>query len=494
MKQQQQVEITPSSPLGTLTSVEAHKKFQSSLSIDPILNVSSTISGDSDKEFKLSSRRWLVLMACSIFGLAIALTDNISPILLLFLDLLDLNIQQYLYLQPLFHYVMMASAFPIALFVDKYGIKIALRTSAGLFVLHGFLRAYLFYPDLPFQSSLRLPCYIISIMVGAEMMTIFFLLPLKVSETWFSSSRRTVAWAFMMSQINVGVCFGSYFYPRIVTKVNDFKILAHINIVCVIITAISSVILVQKSEPKYPPNERAVKASNEPPRSFRKSIIEMIKHRDIVLHLLHVATFESLTQCIGSVLQPVLKSIGYDEIFIGNLMFVNSFITIVMQIFLAFFVHSMRDPTLICKAGSFLHGLLFTVFILIIISPQSSWMLVGVSTILTVCRSWALPNFTNMTAHLACGIVSQATIIGFSMSLAVFILTVINLVFTKLIGESGKGSQHDYNYSLVFLCILTLVNELIYLGFFQGRAATKIRTHEETKPKDKRLAEDLMYS
>jgi len=416
---------------------------------------------------EVSRERWFVLAAFALFGMSIALSDVTSPILNLFLKLLDLDIKQYLYLQPLFYYVMMALAFPTAIFVDKYGIKRAMRVSAALFVLHGFTRSMLFFPNFPYHETYRIPCYIVSSIIGVEMMTMFFLLPLKVSETWFSTSERSVAWAFMSSQTHVGSCIASFLYPRIIKRVQDFEILAYINMVCTLLTALSSTLLVTKSEPEHPPNERVSKANQETPKSFRISLILMITHRDIVVHLVHLALFESVSLSFNIVMLDILVSIGYQEIFVGNLMSANLLITIVMQVVLAILVHGQKNPTLVCKLSSNIQGLLYVIHLLTVITQQSSWLLILTSITLTLCRCWVTPNLTNMTAHLACGTVSQATVVGFSMFLTVSIMTIINLTFTRLIVIVGDA--HDYSHSLTFLCIITLLNELFYLTCFYGQ-------------------------
>lgn len=466
-------EVIVPGTLAHLTSGNPETLLQSSASMNPILQSSSSINDVPENEFKLSKRRWLVLMAFSLFGLTIALTDITSPILILFLELLDLDIKEYNYLQPIFYYVMVIFAFPTAMFVDKYGIKRAMHTSAGLFVIHGFIRALMFFPELPYHSKIKFPCYIISSMFGVEMMTMFFLLPMKVSETWFSSSERSVAWAFMISQLNVGICIASFVYPRIITTLKDFKILAYVNIACVIVTAVSSILLVTRAEPEHPPNERVAKANKETPRSFKKSLVKMVKHRDMLVHLIHLAIFESLTLSVDSNLQDILKSIGLDGIFTGNLMSANAFITIIMQVLVAFFVNAVKNHTFNCKLGSFLQGILFAVYLLTIIMPQKSWILVSISFFLTVCKSWVTPNFTNMTAHLSCGVVSQATVVGFTMFLIVIVKTVINIIFTKLIVISGEDT-HYYEHALIFLCVLSLLNEIFYLGFFHGQSNVNV--------------------
>lgn len=447
---------------------------------DPGVDASTTSLGpilvDNDQPVKLSKRRWLVLFALSIFGLSIAVTGDTSPILHLILKLLGLRIDKYLYITQIFYYTMAAVAIPTACLVDKYGIKFGVYTCAGLYVLHGFFRFLLYFPDLPGWSDFKIYYWVVSSFLSTIQLSIFFLLPLKVSETWFSESERSVAWTIMFSQLNVGTCFASFLYPRIMQEVMDIKILAYINIVCVSLSALITFTCINRSEPEHPPNKRVAEAAKDT-TPFLVSFMKMIKHKDIMVHLIHMSIFESVTLSMGSATQDIFTSVGFTEVFAGNFMAINAFVGLVMQIIMARFIHKVENITLTCKLSSALQvGVLVMYLVTLMLPGISGWGIIAVSVLLQMCKSWVAPNFTNMTAHLACGTVSQATIIGSSMTVTVATMTVIQTSFVSLIKITDKTTNYDN--SLLFLAILAVVNEAIYLTIFKGQSKSKVIENE----------------
>lgn len=427
------------------------------------LSCSQQILVNTDNNIRLSKRRWLVLFALSVLGFSVALTNDTSPIFHVILKLLELNTHEYIYINQLFNYIMAAIAVPVAWLVDKYGIKCAIYTAAALFIMNGIVNALLYYPELPGWSNNKMYYFITSQFIGTMLFSIYILLPLKVSENWFSESERSVAWTFMISQLSVGVCIASFTFPRIMSKAEDVKILAYINIIFVFINALVTLTCVTKSEPEHPPNKRIAEASNDT-KPFLVSIIKMLRHKSIVLHLIHMSIFESIGLSLQKILQDIFTSVGYSEIFAGNFMSVTALVTLVMTISLASFVHKLKNVTLTCKLGSIAQAVLFIVYLITLMLASPEWILITVGIIFTVCRSWAAPIFTNMTANLACGTVSQATVVGFSVTLTLIAMTVVQLIFAALMDVSGKVT--NYSKSLFFLVILSIINSAIYIIFF----------------------------
>ena len=435
----------------------------------PSNSLSPTVTDDDhDLNVKLSGQRWLVLLAVCVFGLLMTLAIETTPILHTILELLDLRIDKYLYITQTFYYVMALFSVPTAWFVDKYGIKLAIRVAAVLFLIQGTFRALVYYPDLPYWSQFKLFYYITTRLVGVQVFAIFLLLPLKVSESWFSASERSVAWTLMFSQLNIGSCIASFIYPKILKTLEDIKILAYLNIVCVLVTTLTSFICVTKSQPDHPPSKRMAEATKDK-SSFLVSIKKMLKHRDILIHLIHNSIFESAILSESNVIQDIFTSTGHAEEFAGNVISANALISLVMQIILSSFIHKVKNITMSCKLSAFSQALIFVIYLGILAVPSPSWIVIGVSIILTICRSWTLPTFTNMSAYLACGTVSQATIIAASMTLTVLVMTVIQMTFISMIKISKKHT--DYLEGLLFLGVATIINATGYLIFFTGRSA-----------------------
>lgn len=421
---------------------------------------------------RLSPKRWFVLLAISYFGLAHALAGDTSPILNLILKLMDLRVDKYMYITQTFYYAMAIMALPTAWFVDHYGIRVAITSAGGLFLANTLFKTLLYMPNLPAFQAYKFYYFIISCVINTQLMAMFFLLPLKVSETWFSARERTVAWTVMFATMDTGICVGSFVYPRIMQDLNHIYILAYINLIAGITTLIVILFSVTSAAPEHPPSERMARASKDK-TPFLITVKRMLTTRDILLQLIHSAIFESCTLTVAVILQDILISAGFSKIFAGNFMSINALVAIVMLIVMATLVHKVNNITLACKLGSASQTILFIMYLTALLYRAPGWAVVLVSIILNACKSWTTPNYANMVAHLACGVVSQATIVGFSMSSTVITMTVIQLTFVRFMKLStGSHETNDYSHSLMFLMLVCIINELIYLIFFQGRAST----------------------
>lgn len=201
---------------------------------------------------------------------------------------------------------------------------------------------------------------------------------------------------------------------------------------------------------------------------FFVTIRRMLTHKDIMLHQLHNAVSASVSLTVGSVLQDILKSIGFSAIFTGNYLTMNALISIVMLIVMASFVHKVHNATLACKLCSIARSSLFIGLMASMVFKAPGYVIIIASIAATVCKSWSSPHFNNMTAHLACGTVSQPTIVGFAVLTTTLTYSLVQVTFATLI-EKQPGKSSDYHRSLLFLVVVCVIDELIYLILFRGR-------------------------
>lgn len=419
--------------------------------------------------YKLSKQRWLVLFAITLYGLLCAATGEFSVILNTMLKLLELPLDKYIYIGQLFMYLPAISTIPTAWFIDRYGFKVVMYVAVVFMLIRSFFRALMFYPDYPNWQRFKLVYWIISGLAASQSAAIFFCTPLKISENWFAESERSIAWTIMISSYSIGGAIASFIFPRFIHNVSDVKPLAYLNFISGIVVAIVAVSCITRSKPKHPPSERTIKSAAKK-LPWLSSIKKMFKQRDIVLHIMHEIIFDCMLLAVLTVIQDILTRSGHSEIFVGNIMSINSILSVIVVVILAAFVHRVTDITLACKLASITRALVFVVHLLTMLYPTEEWIILAVSVIFIICKSWALPNNNNMTANLVSGTVSEATIAGVSTTLFVIMASVGQVAFVKLIRKNELG-ESDYTRSMTMACMVCVVNSLIYIIFFKGQKA-----------------------
>lgn len=403
-----------------------------------------------------------------------ALAGDTQSVFQMLLKLLDLEVDQYVYISQIFTYMILVLIGPAAVFVDKFGIRPTVLAAVCLFTLNGLFKTLLYLTHLPGWPANKMYYYLASCFFGTLTYSLFILLPLKVSETWFSASERSVAWTILMLQYEVGAFIASLYYPRLIKKVEDFSLIAYIYIVSVVTSAIICVAFVTRSEPDHPPSLRMAE-TNKDTAPFFVTVKRMLKHRDILLHVVHSGIYLSCLYSVSVVLQDILLSIGMSHIFAGNYMAINALVAIIMTIVMASFVHRVQNTLLACKLGSVAQAALFMAQLVSIKMALPGWAIVLVAVLLTLCRSYTSPHFNNMTAHMACGTVSQATIVGFSVVVSTALISVVQVVFASLIIKGNNKSNYDQSFT--FLGIVCLINEALYQIFFRGKTSARIATN-----------------
>lgn len=419
--------------------------------------------------YKLSKQRWLVLFAIMLYGLVGSGTGGFRAILDIMLDLLELPLDKYIYIGQLFMYLPAITTLPTAWLIDKYGLKIVMYLAILSMLIRSVFRALMFYPDFTNWHQLKITYWVLSGLAASQCISIFFCVPLKISENWFAESERSIAWTMMMSSYSIGETLASFFYPRFVHKVDDVKPLAYLNFISGIVVSVVILLCITRSKPKHPPSARTIKSSSKNSPWFM-SIKKLLSQRDIILHSLHEAILESMIMGSSAVIQDILISSNHSKIFVGNLLAATSLLSLVIQVPLAAFVHRITDITLTCKIAAAGRALIYIIQLYTILYPTDDWIVFAVSFLYVVCAAWAMPNNNNMTAHLISGTVSEATIIGVSTPFFVVLMSVGQVAFVKLIRKNSVGKS-DYSQSINMASIVIALNSLVYIIFFKGKSA-----------------------
>lgn len=422
----------------------------------------------------LSKRRWLILISVCLFGFSLAL-QNTSPVLRELLLLLDLDVDKYLYIDLIFNYLIALFAIPAAAFLDIYGIRRTILMAMVFFVLSNFFTTLLYFTNLPGWHHHRIWFYITTHLFKTMCFAMFYLLPLKVSETWFAASERTLAWTIMFLQMEVGNCLVSFAYPRIILGIDDFEILAYVAIVTAVITVLACVSLVTRSKPDTPPSKRAAEKKK---LKILPSLKRMLKRSDILLQSIHQSIYASVVLTFCSVIQDILASIGHSQIFTGNYMLANSALSIILSIVMSSRVHKVSNLLMACKVGSFLQAVQYIMLLMSVLESAPGLGIIGLSVGLTIFRSFTVPINNEMTAHLIVGIVSEPVIIGFQLVTIPILMSVTQTIFAYLIQKHEK--TNDYHNSLLFLIGVCIVNEVFYQVFFQGKKPIEPESDSET--------------
>lgn len=418
------------------------------------------------RTFKLSNRRWAILFAISFFGFGFSLVGESASILHTLLALLELPLHKYVYIQQSLSYISAVTVFPTAWFIDRFGTRLTMYIAAVLTMVADAAYALLYNPSLIYWKEMRRTYWITAKVVSNQISTIFYCLPLKISENWFASSERSVAWTVMMSSINVGISVAAYSYPRFIHQVDDVKPLFYLNTGFGFTTTLVILCCITRSKPKHPPNERATTPTT--PAKCLGSIKIIFKQKDMMIHLVHEAIFEGIYISVLAVIQDILTSVGHTEIFVGNLISISALISVVMIISSSYFVHRINNIILTCKIASILRAIVFVAYLGTMLYPLQGWVVILSSIAFSLIKSWTPPNFTSMTATLASGIVPEAAISGFAIALTMISITASQVVFVLLIGTSEKGKP-DYTYSMAFVIAVCMLNTFVYLIFFQGK-------------------------
>lgn len=416
--------------------------------------------------YLLSKRRWAILLALVVHGICGGLSGETGTILHTYLEILDMTLQEYVYVSQIFMLFNIFATPICSYLIDKHGIKSTMLIVAVLVSIRDMSRALLFNPDLPYWAMLKRIYWVVSVLCGTQVTVIYYCIPLKLSETWFAASERSFAWTAIISAPSIGMSIAAFVLPRFINNVADVKPLFYANIVYMIVTSLFIVLCINRSEPEHPPSERMMKSSITQVSLF-DSFKKVIREPNIVLHLMHEVMYLSIFTTVMDLVQDILTSTQHSKVFVGNLVSLCSIVGVVMQVIFSTCIHWFEDTTIICKTASVAVTTLFITHLSTMIYPFQDWTVLLIALILTTFRCWQAPNYNNMTAHLATGIVSQATIAGMVVTSCTIMMSVTRIGIVSLIKK--KDGRNDYSLVLLVISAMVIANSLVYCIFFKAK-------------------------
>lgn len=314
-----------------MTDIDTRAELSGSQDTSQTVELSLQTEENDQKTFKLSKRRWAICFAVCIFSFMGGISDESSTILHTILELLEMPLTKYVYIGQLFSYLPLVTTIPTAWFVDTYGIRPALYAATAFMLIRNLFRSLMFNTNLPMWEEYKFAYWIISSLAGWQAGSIFWCVPLKISETWFSEAERSLAWTVMVMTGGLGTSVAALVYPRIIHDGRDVKPLFYINIAGAMISTLAVLICVTRSKPKYPPNERTSRSAEALEQiNYLRSIINLFKQRDFMIHLFHAAIYDGVYWALYGIIQDILTSSGHSEVFVGDLISMNSIYSMIV--------------------------------------------------------------------------------------------------------------------------------------------------------------------
>lgn len=431
-------------------------------------------------------------------------TNEVNSILAVYVDLLGMRLDQYVYLSQVFLYVPLLVSVPAAWLLDRFGVRLTVAGAVLLAALRNTARALLFSPDSPAWHQLRYLYWCSSSALVSIVVTIYYCLPLKVSESWFDESERSLALTLVLLTPTVGSALAQLVVPHYVTDAATAHPLAYVNVAAALATALVTPLCVTSSRPAHAPSQRNLLAAKLDQVSMGLKLKRLATDRNVMIQMLALGTFDALLASINLVMQDILAAANLNRVFCGQFLASMALVSFVIQMLGSLRVAGApsgrgapeTSPTRattsvrVCKLYLVAICAAFLVFAASLslhqvpsaLLARSQWWLVVVSAAcFTALRCWAAPHFNELTAHLIAGSVSEATLSAATTVLASVLMNVCSICFVRLRrvrpGEPAPGHAHwpassgrpDYLYSVAFAVFVALAATCLYVTCFDGR-------------------------
>lgn len=366
-----------------------------------------------------------------------------APLLKIILDLLGFtDLKVYTWVTTTCTYISLVTTLPTAWVVDKWGLKFGIYTALMLTILRNGFGALFCLPDLPFYTSLRYVYFVLSSILNQQVMTLFFCLPLKVSETWFKEKERFTAWAIIMIGFNVGSAVSAALIPIYITDRHNIYLLAYCNIIVALILFLIVSICVRDSKPPTPPSDRMMISSNST-LSYLAGMKTMLSNKDFMVHLFFSTCNDTFALSISPILQDILETAKYDNKFCGQLIAIGSIASAVFLFTSSYSVIIIKTSATGCKILASIAIVALILYFQALQMPNSELLIICSLLFRALLSSATRPCFQNMSAHLCSGFVREATISGFSITLAIFLNSIFSLIVVYMRKKIGSV---DYSY------------------------------------------------
>lgn len=368
-------------------------------------------------------------------------------------------------------------ALPAAWFLERFGQ----RKLMFVFVLFISLRTTFFcllYSKTQFAGwiQLRQAYWTAAYLCVSVVQTIFYILPLKISETWFSVEQRTLAWACLDAADFLGQAAWNYALPRLVESQADAYLLRNANLICCLTSVALILFGVTRSKPKYPPNERSDSSNIASQQSIATSLKNIVTNRNVMLVLLYSTFVDSVYIAMQQVMEDVLSAAGYPSLnqFVGVFLSIVLLTNFIAQFVFSYLVSdtdtSMTRSTARYKlvAVNGFCALCLYLFALNNKDSSRSSRLIILSVLAVSLMVFSTINQKNMATYLISGQVAES-VFAAAHTFALVIFSGVYF-FVLMHFKATDHETHRPDYSIAFLVIASSsgLYLLSFLLFFKA--------------------------
>lgn len=417
-----------------------------------------------------------------------------NSILSVYVDLLELPLDQYISLVQLFNYVPLLVSLPAAHFLDRFGLRITVLAAALLAGVRNTIRALLFAPQPAPWHQIKLLCFVVQCCFMNAVVSIYYILPLVVSESWFPESERSLAWTLICVMPLLGTAGSALVVPHYVTDAKTVGPLAYVNLISTGLTLAAVTLCVTKSAPRWAPSERNRRQLKVGTDSMWLKLARLVTDWNVMLQLLALASFEAIINSINFVMQDILSGSGLSKVFCGQFLASMSIVAVVIQVVGSLLMEPTKSversnqrhadeqddaKTRTCKLYMALRLAAFLAYAAALIAPRLAaalgphqwWLALASSTLYTALKCYAAPHYNEKMAQLIAGRVSEASLSAFTTVATCCLMNLFSLLFVRLrrLELAAAASRPDYSQSIAFASGSMALVTLAYLLLFSGR-------------------------
>lgn len=433
-------------------------------------------------------------------------------------DLLGWKLDEYIYMSQIFLYIRPLAALPCAWLIDRFGLRRTIYLALLLTLMRNSTRTLLFSAQITYWQEMKVFYWSICSLCENLIILIYYSLPLKISENWFSEQERSLAFSVVSISPTLGGAISSFVLPRIIQQQQGLHWLATGNLFALLLSILVIMVTVTRSRPKQPPSLRSFEAeqaqqqlrrrsTDQPARQFGENIKNMLTNFHLMLHILTLVTFVAMAQSVTTVVQDVLAASDLSPIFCGNLLALNAVYGSLIQMVSSRYLDSRSSAaqqqnatenemraggkrrTWRMKLLMLLTCLSFLLYLSSLTVEQFwgryQWIMVVVSSLLYgSIQCWTIPYYNDLVADLILvSPVTQATVSAGSGAIFVLLNTPYQMMFVYLrqMGSSSSPppkypsnrsakAKADYSLSMLFAGLIVSAVTFLYLTCFHGPA------------------------
>lgn len=424
-----------------------------------------------------------------------------ASILNVTLELLGLtnNLKKYNLLSQLMSNVPLLVFSPLAAhLLNRCGVRKCLYISVVLISIRSGARILLFVPSLTQNwISFRFVYWIVAQLAACAIIAIYYSLPLKISENWFSASERTFAWSAIAIAPQVGSGITSLILPRVIKSTIDLPKLAVANLVALIVSALLTLACIKRSKPLHPPSARFGPSARTSKLSLGKSALSILTRPQLLLFIFFSTVLESGYEAIGALLADILSAANFDAIFAGQMLAILGFSNAFAQLFLSATIKDIPDgekqqSTYMYKIIAFMTIASFISYTYALsVEHQTFWWIIpAVCLVSILVKQVAVVNLKNLSTYLISGIVSEP-VFGSALAISNIILCNVSLlILTELRTFDQTSHKPHYKQALTTLSIVLTCLSLLFIAFFNANRKDSQTDQENLVENEEQIRQD----